>query len=242
MAPSTGPLDASARASNLTPDRRRPMDFDAIRAREAAHFLPVVKRFPVALASGRGSRVRDVIGPGVRRPDGGLGRHLHRPLAPRARARDRRAGRPPDADDEHLLHAAAARPLRSARGARARRRSRAAFLTNSGTEAVEGALKLAHRATGAEGVRVDARRVPRPHARRAPGDRHGQAPRPVSRRCCPSRCSCRSTTSPRRGARSTRACAAFIVEPVQGEGGVNVPSPGYLRGLRELCDASGRAA
>jgi len=36
-----------------------------------------------------------------------------------------------------------------------------------------------------------------------------------------------------------RSVAAFIVEPVQGEGGVNVPSPGYLRGLRELCDASG---
>ena len=38
------------------------MDFDAIRAREAAHFLPVVKRFPVALASGSGSRVTDVFG------------------------------------------------------------------------------------------------------------------------------------------------------------------------------------
>ena len=38
------------------------MDFDAIRAREAAHFLPVVKRFPVALASGSGSRVVDVFG------------------------------------------------------------------------------------------------------------------------------------------------------------------------------------
>jgi acetylornithine/N-succinyldiaminopimelate aminotransferase len=36
-----------------------------------------------------------------------------------------------------------------------------------------------------------------------------------------------------------RSVAAFIVEPVQGEGGVNVPSPDYLRGLRELCDASG---
>jgi acetylornithine/succinyldiaminopimelate/putrescine aminotransferase len=33
--------------------------------------------------------------------------------------------------------------------------------------------------------------------------------------------------------------AAFVVEPVQGEGGVHVPSPGYLAGLRELCDASG---
>jgi acetylornithine/N-succinyldiaminopimelate aminotransferase len=38
------------------------MAFEAIRAREAAHFLPVVNRLPVALVEGRGSRVRDVLG------------------------------------------------------------------------------------------------------------------------------------------------------------------------------------
>ncbi len=32
-----------------------------------------------------------------------------------------------------------------------------------------------------------------------------------------------------------RTCA-IMVEPVQGEGGVNLPSPGYLKGLRELCE------
>ncbi len=32
---------------------------------------------------------------------------------------------------------------------------------------------------------------------------------------------------------------AVMVEPVQGEGGINVPSPGYLKRLRELCDKHG---
>jgi acetylornithine/N-succinyldiaminopimelate aminotransferase len=30
--------------------------------------------------------------------------------------------------------------------------------------------------------------------------------------------------------------AAVLVEPIQGEGGINVPSAGYLAGLRALCD------
>lgn len=33
-----------------------------------------------------------------------------------------------------------------------------------------------------------------------------------------------------------KTTAAILVEPIQGEGGVNLPDPDYLRGLRELCD------
>jgi acetylornithine/N-succinyldiaminopimelate aminotransferase len=33
--------------------------------------------------------------------------------------------------------------------------------------------------------------------------------------------------------------AAVLVEPVQGEGGINIPAPGYLAGLRRLCDEKG---
>jgi acetylornithine/N-succinyldiaminopimelate aminotransferase len=40
-------------------------------------------------------------------------------------------------------------------------------------------------------------------------------------------------------AATTDHTAAIMVEPVQGEGGVNVPDPGYLRGLRQWCDDRG---
>ena len=33
--------------------------------------------------------------------------------------------------------------------------------------------------------------------------------------------------------------AAILLEPIQGEGGINLPPPGYLEGLRELCDRNG---
>lgn len=37
------------------------------------------------------------------------------------------------------------------------------------------------------------------------------------------------------GAINEKTCAV-LVEPVQGEGGVNVPAPGYLKALRTICD------
>jgi acetylornithine/N-succinyldiaminopimelate aminotransferase len=41
-----------------------------------------------------------------------------------------------------------------------------------------------------------------------------------------------------RAAMSSQTCAV-LVEPIQAEGGVNLPAPGYLAGLRQLCDERG---
>ncbi len=43
----------------------------------------------------------------------------------------------------------------------------------------------------------------------------------------------------RRVAEHNKEVVGILVEPVQGEGGVNVPASGYLKGLREICDERG---
>ncbi len=42
-----------------------------------------------------------------------------------------------------------------------------------------------------------------------------------------------------RVASSKQEVVAVLVEPVQGEGGIRIPDPAYLRGLREICDRNG---
>ena len=40
-------------------------------------------------------------------------------------------------------------------------------------------------------------------------------------------------------AANNRNVVALLVEPVQGEGGILIPDPGYLRALRQICDREG---
>lgn len=114
-----------------------------------------------------------------------------------------------------------------------------AFFSNSGAEAVEAALKLARAATGRtrlvyvensyHGKTLGALSVTGRSTHRAPfgplvGDcvsvPHGDLPALAA---------------------ALDGAAAFIVEPVLGEGGVILPPDGYLRGAQELCRANGAA-
>jgi acetylornithine/N-succinyldiaminopimelate aminotransferase len=213
------------------------MEFEGVERLEATYFLPVVKRHPVALVEGRGSRLWDVLGREFVDLTAGWGvtsiGHCNPALV---QAISEQAGRLMQTTNvfytlpqvELIERLASITPPAITRS----------FLVNSGTEATEGAIKLAHRATGrakyvstensfhgrtlgALGVIGQAKhREPfaalLPESTVVPYDDLDAAAKAVD-----------------------GETAAFIVEPVQGEGGVRVPGDGYLAGLREICDANG---
>jgi acetylornithine/N-succinyldiaminopimelate aminotransferase len=218
------------------PDRD-PVDLESVRRSEAAHFLPVVKRHPLALVEGRGSRVRDVAGREFVDLMAGWGvtclGHCHPALV---EAICEQAGRL--MQTTNVFYTLPQAELVDRLAALAPRGITRSFLTNSGTEAVEGALKLAHRATGRpqfvstrgafHGRTLGALHVIGTERHRAPYAPllHESVRIPFDDLDAAARAVDEHT-------------AAVIVEPVQGEGGVNVPRDGYLRGLAELCHARG---
>ncbi|HLV79587.1 MAG TPA: aminotransferase class III-fold pyridoxal phosphate-dependent enzyme [Chthonomonadaceae bacterium] len=112
------------------------------------------------------------------------------------------------------------------------------FFSNSGTEAVEAALKIARVATGKTDFISTI------------GGFHGKS---MGSLTATGRESYRKPFEPlipgytyvpfddleAAAAAVNARTAALIVEPIQGEGGINTPSPGYLPGLRRLCDEQG---
>ncbi len=112
------------------------------------------------------------------------------------------------------------------------------FFCNSGAEAVEGALKIARMATG------------KPEIISAHGGYHGKTLGALS---ATGRDLYRTPFAPLLpgfvqvawndfGALRdavTDQTAAIILEPVQGEGGIQLPSPEYLPAVRRLCDERG---
>jgi acetylornithine/succinyldiaminopimelate/putrescine aminotransferase len=112
------------------------------------------------------------------------------------------------------------------------------FFTNSGTEAMEGAIKLVHRATGRTKFVSTLNSF---HGRTlGPLRLIGQAKhRDRYAALLPAPCFVPFDDLDAARRAIDADTAAFVVEPIQGEGGVNVASPGYLAGLREACDAHG---
>lgn len=114
-----------------------------------------------------------------------------------------------------------------------------AVLTSSGAEAVEAGLKLARLATGRAEIVF------------AAGAFHGLTAGTLSvmgdtrlrRRLEPLLPGCHEVPfgdlPALERALSRRRAAAFVVEPVQCEGGIVLPPPGYLAAARELCERTG---
>ncbi len=111
------------------------------------------------------------------------------------------------------------------------------FWCNSGTEAIEGAIKLARAATGRAKIvgTYEAFHGKTLGALSVSGRETFQAPfRPL---LADSLCVPYAQTDGLDEA--LRDAAAFLVEPVQGEGGVHVPPAGYLHEVRAACNRTG---
>jgi putrescine aminotransferase len=111
------------------------------------------------------------------------------------------------------------------------------FWCNSGTEAIEGAIKLARAATGRTTIvsTIDAFHGKTMGALSVSGRELFQTPfKPLLEGFAHVAYGDASVLD-----EALRDAAAFVVEPVQGEGGVNVPPEGYLRAVRAACDRTG---
>ncbi len=114
------------------------------------------------------------------------------------------------------------------------------YFTNSGTEAIEGAIKLARRATGRQGL-VSFRRA-----------YHGSTLGALSLMSSPEGDEWRAPFEPLLPdvrwlefncvsdlEHITDKTACVVVEPVQGEGGVRLPDDGFLQSVRKKCSETG---
>ncbi len=119
-----------------------------------------------------------------------------------------------------------------------------AFFCNSGAEANEAAIKIARRFGHQKGIDKPAILVADGafHGRTlatlsATGNRKVQAgfePLVTGFKRVPFN----DLESVRQLGHGAQDVVGIFVEPIQGEGGVNIPDTGYLRGLREVCDAN----
>lgn len=117
--------------------------------------------------------------------------------------------------------------------------------TNSGAETVEAAIKLCRSATGRMGILATTNSF---HGKtlgalsatgRSSYQRAFGAPVEGFEFVPYGNLDALEEAFQKHASRRQEQFAAFIVEPIQGEGGIVVPPAGYLKGVRELCDRYG---
>jgi len=205
--------------------------------RERTWFMPTVRRWPLALARGDGSRVWDLDGNEYIDLTAGWGvtsiGHCHPDLVEALCDQARTL-----IHTTNVVYTEPQLDLAERLARIAPEGFQRAFFTSSGAEANEGALKLAARRTG------------RSRFVATVGSFHGRTLGALGvigqeKYRGPWKALVREASFVQFGdvaaarAALDSSVAAMIVEPIQGEGGVNVPPDGYLAELRRACDAAG---
>ncbi len=219
----TGPKDPQAK-------------YDSVIEKDAKYVMQTYGRQPLVLSQGKGALVYDVYGKEYIDCVAGIAvnnvGHCHPKVVQAIREQ---AGELMHVSNLYYteIQAELAKALVSVTG------MERVFFCNSGAEAVEAAMKLARKVSGkssfvaAEGSfhgrTIGALSVTYKSVYRAPFEP------PVSTQ---------TSFVPYSDADAVRQAisentAAVILEPVQGEGGVNIPDPGYLKEVREICDETG---
>ena len=119
------------------------------------------------------------------------------------------------------------------------------FFCNSGAEANEAAIKITRRYGHQKDVQI-------PTVLVAEGSFHGRTMATLTATGSPKaqlgfeplvpgfkRIPFNDLEAVKRVADDDPSIVAVLIEPIQGEGGINIPDPGYLLGLREVCDRNG---
>lgn len=110
------------------------------------------------------------------------------------------------------------------------------FFCNSGAEAVEGALKLARKASGKKAF-IAAEHAFHGRTRGALSVTHKEKYRKHFEPLAPAVfVPYNDADAIRKAINDTNNTAGVILEPIQGEGGVIIPSKDYLKEVREICD------
>ena len=198
--------------------------------------IPNYPRLPISLVKGEGSRVWDAEGNGYLDLFPGWGCNILGYSPPRVvEAIREQAGRLLHVPNTWLIEEQAefAEFLTT-------RSFGKAFFCNSGAEACEAALKLARLHTPEGKYRVvsfekgfHGRTMAAVTATAQPKYHAGLGPLMPGFRYAPT-----GDLDAVRELVDDETCA-ILIEPVQGEGGVNVHPPGFLQGLRNLCDEAG---